>query len=239
MGFGSVVAGLTIAGRVAPRIRTITVSALLFGTGLALAAASPTPEIAALFLMLTGAASVVFSSTTNATVQLRAAPHMRGRVVALYIVAFMGSTPLGGPLVGAIGEAAGARAALAVGALGCLTAAALAFATTAGTAAHRRADAPLRTTRTFRPLKTVRTGPRQDTYGPSGREMSAGLGLRDQEWGSCGHRPEFRALPRDTRDGRCHIPSHSTVRCAETFAHVSLSDRSRSGKLVPEARTHP
>ncbi|WP_445148326.1 MFS transporter [Baekduia sp. Peel2402] len=138
MGLGSVVAGLTVAGRVAPRIRTITVAALVFGASLALAAISPTPEIAALFLAATGAASVVFSSTTNATVQLRAAPRMRGRVVALYIVAFMGSTPLGGPLVGAVGEAAGARAALAVGALGCLTAAALAVATNAGIDFHRR-----------------------------------------------------------------------------------------------------
>lgn len=145
MGLGSVVAGLTIAGRVAPRIRTITVAALVFGAGLALAAVSPTPATAAIFLTLTGAASVVFSSTTNATIQLRAEPRMRGRVVALYIVAFMGSTPLGGPLVGAIGEAAGARAALAVGALGCLTAAALAVATNAGIDFHRRSALPAAT----------------------------------------------------------------------------------------------
>jgi len=142
MGAGSVVAGLTVAGRVAPRLRTITVAALVFGAGLALAALSPTPATAAICLTLTGAASVVFSSTTNATVQLRAAPHMRGRVVSLYIVAFMGSTPLGGPLVGALGEAAGARAALAVGALGCLTAAALAVATSAGIDLHRRSALP-------------------------------------------------------------------------------------------------
>jgi MFS family permease len=128
MGFGSVVAGLTIAGRVAPRVRTITAAALVFGTGLALAAASPTPTTAAIALAGAGAASVIFSSTTNATIQLRAAPEMRGRVVALYIVAFMGSTPLGGPLVGAVGQLAGARVALGVGALGCLAAAALAAA---------------------------------------------------------------------------------------------------------------
>jgi MFS family permease len=147
MGFGSVVAGLTVAGRVAPRLRTITAAALVFAAGLALAAVSATPTTAAIFLTLTGAASVVFSSTTNATVQLRAEPRMRGRVVALYIVAFMGSTPLGGPLVGAIGETAGARAALAVGALGCLTAAALAVATNAGIDLHRRLTVPAATPR--------------------------------------------------------------------------------------------
>jgi MFS family permease len=144
MGLGSVVAGLAVAGRVAPRVRTIAVAATAFGVGLALAAVSPTPATAAACLALTGAASVVFSSTTNATVQLRAAPHMRGRVVALYIVAFMGSTPLGGPLVGAIGEQAGARAALAVGAIGCLGAAVLALATSAGTGLQRRPALPAR-----------------------------------------------------------------------------------------------
>jgi MFS family permease len=157
MGAGSVVAGLTVAGRVAPRVRTITAAALVFGAGLALAAASPTPIVAAIFLASAGAASVVFSSTTNATIQLRAAPEMRGRVVALYIVAFMGSTPLGGPLVGAVGQAAGARAGLAVGALGCVAAAALPVLLAAsrrrgavsahegdlaaGTGAHRRSRA--------------------------------------------------------------------------------------------------
>lgn len=142
MGLGAVVGGLTVAGRAAPRIRTITAAATVFAVGLALAAASPTPTTAAIALALAGAASVVFSSTTNATVQLRAEPRMRGRVVALYIVAFMGSTPLGGPLVGAIGEQAGARAALAVGAFGCLTAAALAVITSAGIDLHRRSALP-------------------------------------------------------------------------------------------------
>lgn len=144
MGAGSVVAGLTVAGRVAPRVRTITASALVFGAGLALAAASPTPIVAAIFLALGGAASVVFSSTTNATLQLRAEPAMRGRVVALYIVAFMGSTPIGGPLVGAVGQVAGARAALTVGALGCAAAAVLAVALTAPRR-HREASPQGRT----------------------------------------------------------------------------------------------
>jgi MFS family permease len=144
MGAGSVVAGLFVAGRVAPRVKTITAAALVFSVGLALAAASPTPIVAAIFLALAGAASVVFSSTTNAAIQLRAAPEMRGRVVALYIVAFMGSTPLGGPLVGALGQVAGARAALAIGAVGCWVAAGLAvfYGLSAG---HPRPRMSLRT----------------------------------------------------------------------------------------------
>src|SRR3954447_7841156 len=141
MGFGSVVAGLTLAGSVAPRartiaaaaarvgvaprVRTIAAAAAAFGVALGAAALSPTPVTAAVCLGLAGAASVVFSSTTNATLQLRAEPAMRGRVGALYIVAFLGSTPIGGPLVGAVGQLVGPRAALGAGALGCLVAAAL------------------------------------------------------------------------------------------------------------------
>jgi MFS family permease len=128
MGAGSVVAGITVAGRVPPRVKTIGVSALAFSGALAATALSASAGTAAVFLAMAGAASVVFSSTTNAALQLRADPAMRGRVVALYIVSFMGTTPIGGPLVGAVAQAAGAPAALAVGAAGCVAAAGVALA---------------------------------------------------------------------------------------------------------------
>jgi MFS family permease len=127
MGAGAVLAGLTVGGRVAPRLRTIAGAAAVFAVGLGAAALSPGPLTAAAFLALAGAASVVYSSTTNATLQLRADPAMRGRVIALYIVAFLGSTPIGGPMVGLIGELAGPRAALGAGAAGCAAAALLAL----------------------------------------------------------------------------------------------------------------
>lgn len=128
MGAGAVLAGLLVAGRVAPRIRTITAAALVFAVGLGAAAISPSPITAGLCLALAGAASVIYSSSSNATLQIRTHPAMRGRVLALYVVAFLGSTPLGGPLVGAIGETIGPRAALGAGAAGCLAAAALGLA---------------------------------------------------------------------------------------------------------------
>ncbi|MGH2884906.1 MAG: MFS transporter, partial [Solirubrobacteraceae bacterium] len=84
-----------------------------------------------------GAASVVYSSSTNGTLQIRADPSMRGRVVALYIMAFMGSTAIGGPLVGVAGQVFGPRASLGVGAVGCLAAVVLALAF--GQNARRRA----------------------------------------------------------------------------------------------------
>jgi MFS family permease len=64
-----------------------------------------------------GAASVVFAASVNSFLQLAVAPHMRGRVMALYSVVFLGSTPIGGPLMGWIAGAAGPRAALALGGL--------------------------------------------------------------------------------------------------------------------------
>jgi len=70
-----------------------------------------------------GWTSVTFLATGNSTLQLTAAPSMRGRVMALWAVAFMGSTPVGGPLIGWIVSLAGARVGLAVGGASCLVAA--------------------------------------------------------------------------------------------------------------------
>jgi MFS family permease len=124
MGAGAVVSGVTLAGKVPSRVRTLTVAAAAFGVALGATALAPTPVGAAICLAFAGAASVVYSSSTNGTLQLRADPLMRGRVVALYIMAFMGSTAIGGPLVGVVGP----RASLWVGTIGCFAAVLLALA---------------------------------------------------------------------------------------------------------------
>jgi predicted MFS family arabinose efflux permease len=129
MGAGAVVSGVTLAGRRAARVRTLVGAATGFGAALTAAALAPGAVGAAVCLAFAGAASVVYSSTTNATLQIRADPAMRGRVVALYVMAFMGSTAIGGPLVGVVGQALGPRASLVAGALGCLAAVVLAVAT--------------------------------------------------------------------------------------------------------------
>ncbi|HEV7176339.1 MAG TPA: MFS transporter [Solirubrobacteraceae bacterium] len=128
MGAGAVVSGITLAGKVPGRVRTLAISAAAFGIALAAAALVPTPAGAAICLGFAGAASVVYSSSTNGTLQIRADPSMRGRVVALYIMAFMGSTAVGGPLVGVVGQVFGPRASLWVGAIGCAAAVLLAIA---------------------------------------------------------------------------------------------------------------
>jgi len=128
MGAGAVVSGVTLAGKLPGRVRTLAISAAAFGIALGAAALVPTPAGAAICLAVAGAASVVYSSSTNGTLQIRADPSMRGRVVALYIMAFMGSTAVGGPLVGVVGQVVGPRASLWVGALGCAAAVLLALA---------------------------------------------------------------------------------------------------------------
>jgi MFS family permease len=140
MGAGAVVSGVTLAGKVPGRVRTLVISAAALGVALGAAALAPGPVAAAIALAFTGAASVVYSSSTNGTLQIRADPSMRGRVVALYVMAFMGSTAIGGPLVGVVGQVVGPRASLWVGALGCVAAVLLALGL--GQRERRRSEAP-------------------------------------------------------------------------------------------------
>ena len=72
---------------------------------------------------MAGAASVFFLTTGNATIQLASEPEYRGRVTALWSMALVGSTPIGSPIIGALGDVASPRYALALGAVACLGAA--------------------------------------------------------------------------------------------------------------------
>ncbi len=122
MGAGAVVGGLVIAafGR-AGLIPLIAGSAGFAGTMLLAALSVPLPlEVVALALV--GAFGTVFLATGNTTLQLVSPPTMRGRVMALWSVTFLGSTPVGGPIVGAVAEHLGPRAGLALGALACVAA---------------------------------------------------------------------------------------------------------------------
>jgi MFS family permease len=76
-------------------------------------------------LGLAGGASISFMSTGNSTLQLTAAPSMRGRVMSLWFVAFQGSTPIGGPIIGWVMANVGARAGMGVGGVSCLVVALL------------------------------------------------------------------------------------------------------------------
>jgi MFS family permease len=97
-------------------------ASLVFGVCMSFAALAPALAFELIALALVGFASVSFLSMANSTLQLGTDPQMRGRVMALWAVAFMGSTPIGGPLIGWITSVAGARVGLGVGAASCLVA---------------------------------------------------------------------------------------------------------------------
>ena len=122
MGAGAVAGALVTGARREIGERLLIGAALAFGLFALLAAAAPTLTLAALALVPLGAASVSFAAGINSTLQLAAEPHMRGRVMALYSIVFLGSTPLGGPLTGLLSGAAGPRAALVMAGVAALTA---------------------------------------------------------------------------------------------------------------------
>src|SRR3954452_17259158 len=122
MGIGSVAGALASSarGRVSPRL--LTVASCAFGALMLLAAIAPTFPLEVLALVPLGAMSVTFAAGVNSSLQLAVEPAMRGRVMALYSVVFVGSTPIGGPISVWLAEAAGPRAGLVMGGIAALVA---------------------------------------------------------------------------------------------------------------------
>jgi MFS family permease len=117
MGIGAVFGGLYVAGKGKTGLRPLVIASGLFTITMALATLAPSLAIELIALALVGVANISFMSTGNSTLQLGAAPEMRGRVMSLWFVAFQGSTPIGGPVVGAVMATFGARAGLGLGAV--------------------------------------------------------------------------------------------------------------------------
>ena len=142
MGLGSVLGALAAGarGRVTPAL--LVGSAALFGTAELLAALAPSLTLQALALVPLGAASVTFAAGVNSSLQLAAEPTLRGRVMALYGIVFLGSTAIGAPVIGWLAQVAGPRSGLYAGA-----AAALLSALWAWRAWRDPAPAPARTGR--------------------------------------------------------------------------------------------
>ena len=120
MGVGAVVGGLFVAAKGRIGLPPLVLAATGFGAVLLFASVAPDLPIEIFALALAGGASISFMSTGNSTLQLTAAPEMRGRVMSLWFVAFQGSTPIGAPIVGWVMAAAGARAGLGLGGISCL-----------------------------------------------------------------------------------------------------------------------
>jgi MFS family permease len=122
MGAGAIVGAVVNAGRRGHSLLGLAIIGLLFGVLLGAVAAAPTLALALAGLVLMGAASTSFTATTNSLLQLAAPTPVRGRVMALWSVVYLGSTPVGGPIVGWVSENAGPRAGLALGAAATLAA---------------------------------------------------------------------------------------------------------------------
>ena len=125
MGAGAIVGGLYVAGHGRTGLRPLSTAAAVFGVAILGAAVAPSVATSLVALAAVGAASVAFLSTGNSTLQLTAEPRFRGRVMALWAVAFLGSTPLGAPVIGAVSEHLSPRGGLVIGGLACLVAAGL------------------------------------------------------------------------------------------------------------------
>jgi MFS family permease len=148
---GSLLGALATARRRSIGLHTVSISAVAFGMALTMLTFAPNIPSAFGAGFLMGLASISFMTASTAIVQLRAEPAMRGRVLALQTMVFLGSTPIGGPIVGYIADHFGARYSIAVGAVAALGAglAGLAYATRRGAAELERAGhAPAETAAT-------------------------------------------------------------------------------------------
>jgi MFS family permease len=139
LGIGAVGGGLAAASR--RTLSTVRLVALAgcFGAALAGAALVPTLPFEVIALVLVGATGFAYVATANTSLQLSTTPAFRGRVMALYAIAFLGSTPIGSPIIGWVAQHHGARSALMVGAVATLAAAVYGWIALLRTKPHRDA----------------------------------------------------------------------------------------------------
>ncbi|MHA6780086.1 MFS transporter [Pseudonocardia saturnea] len=113
---GSVAGAVLAARRVRrPRLRLVVGSALAFGVLVTLAGLMPTYLLTGVVMVPLGFAALTFTTAANSAVQLSVEPGVRGRVMGLYILLFLGGTPVGAPLLGMLAEAYGGRSPLVLG----------------------------------------------------------------------------------------------------------------------------
>jgi MFS family permease len=127
MGAGAVIGGLVSAGRVKPGPRSLCLASIGWGIAILVAALAPNMPVELAAMLFVGYGSITFNSLAKTTLQLAAKPEMRGRVMALWALAWLGSTPIGGPIIGWISEDAGARWGLVVGGVATLACGIVAF----------------------------------------------------------------------------------------------------------------
>ncbi len=122
MSIGSLAGALVAARRVEVDVRDVATASLGFGLAMLVLAIAPTLAVAFPLSLGVGFTSITFLTASTAIVQIRAEPTMRGRVLALQAIVFLGTTPIGGPIMGVLCDAFGARTGLVVGGVAALAA---------------------------------------------------------------------------------------------------------------------
>jgi MFS family permease len=170
MGVGAVAGGLVSAARARPSGRALCLASIGWGIAILLAAVAPSMPLELAALLFVGYGSITFNSMAKTVLQLAATPEMRGRVMALWGLAWLGSTPIGGPIVGWVGQEAGARWSLVVGGVPTLLCGLLALPALA-TIDRRRGD----------PSRPVAGMPRLlPSFIPNGRVASPGQPITER-----------------------------------------------------------
>jgi MFS family permease len=124
IGAGAFVGALASANRAKPTHRLLAVAGVAFGVLMIGAALAPNLVIELTILLPLGVAMITFQATANSLLQLNSDSAFRGRVMALYVIVFLGSTPVGGPIVGWVAQQYGARAGFGLGGIATVVASA-------------------------------------------------------------------------------------------------------------------
>jgi MFS family permease len=117
---GALVGALRTARRTSIDVRAVALASLGYGVAMTFMTFAPNELLAFLAGLLLGVTSIAFLTTSTSIVQIESAPEMRGRVLALQAMLFLGSTPVGGPIVGWVSQQFGARYGIALGAIAAL-----------------------------------------------------------------------------------------------------------------------
>jgi MFS family permease len=117
LAIGSLTGALLAARRDRPRVRLVIGSAFAFGIATGVLALMPTYASFAVACIPVGLASLTMMTAANSSIQMSTDPAMRGRVMSLYMIVFLGATPVGSPVVGWIGETFGARWSIGIGSI--------------------------------------------------------------------------------------------------------------------------
>jgi MFS family permease len=114
LGLGAVIGALVSAASVRPTARSLFLACVVFGAANLCTAAAPALVVASVALVVVGAANIVFNTFARTLLQMHSHQSLHGRVMAIHSLVFLGSTPIGAPLLGAVCAVAGPRSGLLV-----------------------------------------------------------------------------------------------------------------------------